>query len=139
MPGQYHLSVDRLVEEASRTRDLGIPAILLFGLPETKDETGSSGYDESGVVQEAIRAIKEEVGDLLIITDVCLCEYTSHGHCGLLKGHEVDNDATLEYLARQALSHENWAARARPAATRFCLPASLLNRSCSAWASASTS
>ncbi|MEW5723573.1 MAG: porphobilinogen synthase [Thermodesulfobacteriota bacterium] len=105
MPGQYHLSVDRLVEEAGRVRDLGVPAVLLFGLPETKDETGSSGYADEGVVQRAVRALKEKVDGLAVITDVCLCEYTSHGHCGVLKDREVDNDATLELLARMALSH----------------------------------
>ena len=105
MPGQYHFSVDELVKEVARIKDLGIPAILLFGLPETKDEVGSSGYDPDGIVQRGLRAIKEEVEDIILITDVCLCEYTSHGHCGVLKGDEVDNDATLELLARQALSH----------------------------------
>ncbi|MFH1137876.1 MAG: porphobilinogen synthase [Pseudomonadota bacterium] len=105
MPGQYHFSVDRLTEEAARIKDLGIPAIILFGLPETKDEIGSSGWDENGIVQRAIRAVKAEVQGLEVITDVCLCEYTSHGHCGLLKGEEVDNDSTLDLLARQALSH----------------------------------
>ena len=105
MPGQYHFSVDELVREVAKTKDLGIPAIILFGLPETKDEVGSSGYDPEGIVQRGLRAIKEEVEDIILITDVCLCEYTSHGHCGVLKGDEVDNDATLELLARQALSH----------------------------------
>ena len=105
MPGQFHYSVDKLVEEAKRTRDLGIPAVLLFGLPETKDEIGSSGSAQDGVVQQALRAIKSQVPDLVAITDVCLCEYTSHGHCGILKEHDVDNDATLEHLALQALSH----------------------------------
>ncbi len=105
MPGQYHFSVDELVREVAKTKDLGIPAIILFGLPETKDEVGSSGYDPDGIVQRGLKAIKEEVEDIILITDVCLCEYTSHGHCGVLKGDEVDNDATLELLARQALSH----------------------------------
>ncbi len=105
MPGQYHFSVDELVKEVAKTKDLGIPAIILFGLPETKDEVGSSGYDPDGIVQRGLKAIKEEVEDIILITDVCLCEYTSHGHCGVLKGDEVDNDATLELLARQALSH----------------------------------
>jgi porphobilinogen synthase len=105
MPGQYHFSVDELVKEVAKIKDLGIPAIILFGLPETKDEVGSSGYDPEGIVQRGLRAIKEEVEDIILITDVCLCEYTSHGHCGVLKGDEVDNDATLELLARQALSH----------------------------------
>jgi porphobilinogen synthase len=105
MPGQFHFSVDKLVEEARRARDLGIPAVLLFGLPETKDEIGSSGFARDGIVQQALRAVKAQVADLVVITDVCLCEYTSHGHCGILKDHDVDNDATLEYLAREALSH----------------------------------
>ena len=105
MPGQYHFSVDELVREVAEIKDLGIPAIILFGLPETKDEVGSSGYDPDGIVQRGLKAIKEEVEDIILITDVCLCEYTSHGHCGVLKGDEVDNDATLELLARQALSH----------------------------------
>ena len=105
LPGQYHLSVDKMVEECKAVRDLGIPAVILFGLPETKDEVGSSGFDDNGVVQEAIRAIKQQVEGLLVITDVCLCEYTSHGHCGILKDGQVDNDTTLDYLARQALSH----------------------------------
>ncbi|MBW2624117.1 MAG: porphobilinogen synthase [Deltaproteobacteria bacterium] len=105
MPGQYHFSVDELVKEAAAVKDLGIPAIILFGLPETKDEVGSSGYDPEGIVQRGLRAIKDEVDGLVLITDVCLCEYTSHGHCGVLKDEEVDNDATLELLARMALSH----------------------------------
>ncbi len=106
MPGQFHFSVDKLVEEAVRAKELGIPAVLLFGLPEYKDETGSSGSAPDGVVQRATEAIKERLGDdLLVITDVCLCEYTSHGHCGILVDREVDNDETLEHLAAQALSH----------------------------------
>jgi porphobilinogen synthase len=105
MPGVYQLSVDELVKEAVETKALGIPAILLFGIPETKDEAGSGAYAPDGIVQRAVREVKEKVGDLLVITDVCLCEYTSHGHCGLLKGGEVENDATLELLARTALSH----------------------------------
>lgn len=105
LPGQFHWSVDKLVEEAVAIRDLGIPAVILFGLPEAKDETGSAGQAEDGVVQRALRAIKKRINDLVLITDVCLCEYTSHGHCGVLKDGEVDNDATLELLAQQALSH----------------------------------
>jgi porphobilinogen synthase len=105
MPGQYHFSVDRLVEEAKAIRESGIPAILLFGLPESKDEIGTSGWSDDGIVQGALQALKEHVPDLVLITDVCLCEYTSHGHCGLLQDGEVNNDLTLEYLARQALSH----------------------------------
>jgi porphobilinogen synthase len=105
MPGVFQLSVDELVKEAVETKALGIPAILLFGIPEAKDEAGSGAYAPDGIVQRAVREVKEKVGDLLVITDVCLCEYTSHGHCGLLQGGEVENDATLELLARTALSH----------------------------------
>ena len=105
MPGNHQLSVDRLVEECREARDLGIPGVLLFGIPERKDETGTEAFSDQGVVQRAVRALKEGVPDLLVITDVCLCEYTTHGHCGAVAGGEVDNDATLELLARQALSH----------------------------------
>jgi porphobilinogen synthase len=105
MPGQYRLSVDELVKEAQVVRDLGIPGVLLFGLPETKDECGSEAYAEDGIVQQAVRAIKAEVDDLLVITDVCLCEYTSHGHCGIISDGCVQNDETLELLAETALSH----------------------------------
>ena len=105
LAGQFHFSVDRLVEEAAKVRDLGVPAVILFGVPDHKDEVGTSGWEAEGVVQRAIRALKEQVSGLAVITDVCLCEYTSHGHCGLLKDGEVDNDSTLEYLARMALSH----------------------------------
>ena len=104
MPGVFQLSVDELVKEAVETKALGIPAVLLFGIPEAKDESGSGAYAPDGIVQRAVREVKEKVRDLLVITDVCLCEYTNHGHCGLLKGGEVDNDATLELLARTALS-----------------------------------
>jgi porphobilinogen synthase len=105
MPGNHRLSVDRLVEECREVRDLGIPGVLLFGIPERKDETGTEAFSDRGVVQRAVRALKERVPGLLVITDVCLCEYTDHGHCGAVSGGEVDNDATLELLARQALSH----------------------------------
>jgi porphobilinogen synthase len=105
MPGNYHWSVDTLVEEARSVKALGIAGVLLFGIPESKDESGSSGYDDQGIVQQAVRALKREVKDLLVVTDVCLCEYTSHGHCGLVQGDEVLNDATLDLLARMALSH----------------------------------
>ncbi|MBI2877728.1 MAG: porphobilinogen synthase [Candidatus Tectomicrobia bacterium] len=105
MPGCCRLSIDELAGEAREIRDLGIPAVLLFGIPECKDEVGSGAYDPRGVVQEAIRAIKAEVADLLVITDVCLCEYTSHGHCGLIQGGEIDNDASLELLTQMALTH----------------------------------
>jgi porphobilinogen synthase len=105
MPGQYHLSVDGLAREAEELRALGIPAVLLFGLPAAKDEDGSEAYADDGIVQEAVRALKRAAPDLVVITDVCLCEYTSHGHCGVVVDGEVDNDRTLELLARTALSH----------------------------------
>jgi porphobilinogen synthase len=105
MPGQYHLSVDGLAREAEELRALGIPAVLLFGLPAAKDEEGSEAYADDGIVQEAVRALKQAAPDLVVITDVCLCEYTSHGHCGVVVDGEVDNDRTLELLARTALSH----------------------------------
>lgn len=105
MPGNYHFSVDLMASEVKRIRDLGIPGVILFGLPEGKDAVGSEGYDEQGIVQKAIRAIKSEVSDILVVTDVCLCEYTDHGHCGIIKDGDVDNDSTLELLARSSLSH----------------------------------
>jgi porphobilinogen synthase len=105
MPGNYHFSVDQVVAECQEVASLGIPAVILFGLPETKDEAGSGGYADDGIVQRAIRAIKAEVRNLLVVTDVCLCEYTSHGHCGVIRGGEVDNDPTLDLLAREAVSH----------------------------------
>jgi porphobilinogen synthase len=105
MPGCYQLSVDHIVRECHEVVELGIPAIILFGIPERKDEVGSEAYAERGVVQEAIHAIKEERLDLIVITDVCLCEYTSHGHCGVIAHGDVANDPTLELLAKEALSH----------------------------------
>jgi porphobilinogen synthase len=105
MPPQCQLSVDTAVAECREIRDLGIGGIILFGLPETKDEEASGAYDDQGIVQRAIRAIKAEVPDLLVITDVCNCEYTSHGHCGKIVNGDVDNDTTLEWLAAGALSH----------------------------------
>jgi len=105
MPGVYQLSVDRAVGECSEVRALGIPAVILFGLPEHKDALGSEAYADSGIVQQAIRAIKEKHPELLVITDVCLCEYTDHGHCGVIQNGDVDNDSTLELLAKEALSH----------------------------------
>lgn len=109
MPGQSQLSIDKLVDECRAVADLGLPAVLLFGIPEHKDATGSEAYSESGIVQKAIRAIKKALPQLLVITDVCLCEYTSHGHCGVITerdGHkDVDNDATLPLLVKEALSH----------------------------------
>jgi porphobilinogen synthase len=105
MPGVFQTSVDEAVASARDAADLGIPAVLLFGIPEMKDEYGTSGHADDGIVQQAVRAIKQALPDLLVITDVCLCEYTSHGHCGVLRDGAVDNDATLDLLARQALSH----------------------------------
>jgi porphobilinogen synthase len=105
MPGVFRLSVENLVEEARMVRDLGIPAILLFGLPQKKDETGSEAASPKGAVQQAVRLLKKQLPDLVVITDVCLCAYTSHGHCGIVSQGEVDNDATLEVLAQTAVSH----------------------------------
>jgi porphobilinogen synthase len=105
MPPQCQLSIDTTVEECREAEALGIGGVILFGLPETKDERASGAYDDNGIVQRAIRAIKREVPDLLAITDVCNCEYTSHGHCGLVVDGDVDNDATLQWLAKTALSH----------------------------------
>ena len=105
MPGIAQQSVDRIVKECQEVDSLGIPGVILFGIPEGKDPVGSEAYTDTGVVQNAIREIKEKVPGLLVITDVCLCEYTDHGHCGVIKGGEVDNDATLELLAKEAISH----------------------------------
>jgi porphobilinogen synthase len=105
MPGVYQMSVDEIVKEAAAAKADGIPAVLLFGLPDQKDGTGSAAYDPEAPVQTAVRALKKEVPDLLVITDVCLCEYTSHGHCGLVVGDEIDNDASVQLLVRAALSH----------------------------------
>lgn len=105
MPGVFQTSVDELVKDAKEASDLGIPAVLLFGIPETKDERGSSGYDDNGIVPRGIRAIRQALPEMVVITDVCLCEYTSHGHCGVIHNGDVQNDETLELLARQALSH----------------------------------
>ena len=105
MPGCAQLSIDLLVEECQRSRDLGIPAVILFGLPERKDATGSSGYADDGIVPRAIEAVKRAVPDLTVWADVCLCEYTDHGHCGVLHGEVVDNDRTLPLLARAALAY----------------------------------
>ena len=105
MPGCYHLSVDELAKEAKEVAAMGIPGIILFGLPAAKDAVGSEAYAEDGIIQQAARAVKDTVSDLLVITDVCLCEYTSHGHCGVVERGQVKNDPTLELLARTALSH----------------------------------
>jgi porphobilinogen synthase len=105
MPGQFRYSADIAATESAALFDAGIPAVLLFGIPGKKDEVGSSAWDDDGVVQNAIRHIKKRAPDMVVITDVCLCEYTSHGHCGKLRGDRVDNDATLPLLADMALSH----------------------------------
>ncbi|MDK9718179.1 MAG: porphobilinogen synthase [Trichlorobacter sp.] len=105
MPGIYQQSIEHIVAEAGEVHALGIPAVILFGIPETKDAVGSDAYAEHGIIQETIRAIKKEVPGLAVITDVCLCEYTDHGHCGIIRDGDVDNDATVDLLAREALSH----------------------------------
>jgi porphobilinogen synthase len=105
MPGQYVLSVDKAVEVARDAEKLGVGGLLLFGLPPHKDEVGSGAWDESGIVQTALRALRESVRDLLLVTDVCLCEYTSHGHCGVIKHRDVDNDESLKLLSDVAVSH----------------------------------
>ena len=105
MPGNYRFSVDKISKEVKEAQNLGIPAIILFGIPEHKDEVGSEAYNKCGVVQEAIKAIKSATPEMIIITDVCIDEYTTHGHCGLVKGDEILNDPTLELLAKMALTH----------------------------------
>jgi porphobilinogen synthase len=111
MPGNYQFSVDTLVEEVKELASLGIPGVILFGIPSTKDELGTEAYADDGIIQKAIRAIKENVSDILVITDVCMCEYTNHGHCGFIKKdektgeHLIDNDETLKLLTKEALSH----------------------------------
>lgn len=105
MPGVYQFSTDTLVEECKEVASLGIPAVILFGIPKNKDEKGSEAYSQYGIIQRAIKAIKSEVKNLVVITDVCLCEYTSHGHCGLLKGEEILNDETVELLVKESVTH----------------------------------
>ncbi len=105
MPGNYQLSIDELVKECTEVKKLQIPGVILFGIPEKKDELGSEAYSDNGIIQRAVRAVREKVPGLLVITDVCMCEYTSHGHCGVIKNGRVDNDETLIFLAREALSH----------------------------------
>jgi len=105
MPGCFQESVDKIVKHAKELYSLGIPSVILFGIPEHKNKIGSSAYDEHGVVQNAIRAIKDKVPELYVITDVCLCEYTSHGHCGVIKDGTIQNDPTLELLSKEAVSH----------------------------------
>jgi len=105
MPGVFQMSVDVLVEECKEVEKLGIPAVILFGIPDHKDEIGSGAYDPDGIIQQAVRAIKKATKKLLVITDVCLCEYTSHGHCGILQGETVLNDETVELLVKESISH----------------------------------
>ena len=105
LPGHFHLSVDYMAKTAREAWDLGIPAVILFGLPEQKDPLGTGAYDDDGVVQQAVKELKDKVPDMVIITDVCLCQYTDHGHCGFIEGDTVDNDASLDLIARVALSH----------------------------------
>jgi porphobilinogen synthase len=105
MPGIFRLSIDKLAKEAKEIRDLGIPAVILFGIPEKKDDIGSEAYNQDGVVQQAIKEIKNAAPELVVITDVCICEYTSHGHCGMIKGNEIVNDLTLPILSKTAISH----------------------------------
>jgi porphobilinogen synthase len=105
MPGNFQQSIDNIVRDCEEIKGLGVPAVILFGIPEHKDETGSEAYADEGIVQHAIKAIKNKLPEFVVITDVCLCEYTSHGHCGVIKNGVVQNDATLELLAREAVSH----------------------------------
>ncbi|CUU10277.1 Delta-aminolevulinic acid dehydratase, partial [Candidatus Kryptobacter tengchongensis] len=110
MPGVYQQSIDNIIRECEEVYKLGIPAVILFGIPERKDEFGSEAYDENGIIQRAVRALKKEIPELVVITDVCLCEYTSHGHCGIVREvvpgkYEIVNDETVDLLAREALSH----------------------------------
>jgi porphobilinogen synthase len=105
MPGVAQTSVDEMLRDAEAAAKAGVGGVILFGIPETKDATGSEGWNDKGAVQEAVRALKKELPDIVVITDVCMCEYTDHGHCGILRDGDVDNDATLELLAKSALSH----------------------------------
>ena len=105
MPGQYQLSIDNLKKTVQKAWDLGIPAIMLFGIPEKKDPLGTGAYSDNGIVQKAIKAVKDKLPELAVISDVCLCQYTDHGHCGVVEGNHIDNDASLDLLARTALSH----------------------------------
>ncbi len=105
MPGQFHLSIDNFLKTAQQAYDLNIPAIIIFGIPEKKDALGTQAYAENGIVQKATMALKEKLPDLVAVTDVCLCQYTDHGHCGVVDGNTIDNDASLDLIARAALSH----------------------------------
>ena len=105
MPGHYQLSIDNFLNTARQAYDLGIPAIILFGIPRSKDPLGTSAYADNGIVQKAVKAAKDKLPELVVITDVCLCQYTDHGHCGIVEGNSIDNDSTLDLLSRTALSH----------------------------------
>ena len=105
MPGVYQMSMDKLMEECNAAYSDGVRAILLFGIPKHKDPMGTEAYDDNGIIPESIRALKSEITDLIVITDVCLCEYTDHGHCGVIKNKDVDNDATLDLLVKESLAH----------------------------------
>lgn len=105
MPGHFQLSVDQLIKAATSAKNLGIPAVMLFGIPEAKDPLGTRAYAADGIVQTAVKALKDKLSELVVITDVCLCQYTDHGHCGVVDGQTIDNDASLDLLARTALSH----------------------------------
>ena len=105
MPGIYKQSVDNIIKEMREVKKLGIKSVLLFGIPKKKDKMGTEGYSSDGIIQQALREIKKRVPDMIVVTDVCMCEYTSHGHCGIIKDGDVDNDETVEYLAKMALSH----------------------------------
>ena len=105
MPGHCQLSIDNLVKAAREAFELGIPAVMLFGLPDHKDPLGTAAYAKDGIVQRAATAVKQKLPELMVITDVCLCQYTDHGHCGIVEGNIIDNDASLDLLARTALSH----------------------------------
>lgn len=104
LPGQYHLSVDKLVEECKELYDLGVKSVMLFGIPAHKDSIGSEALSDDGIVQQGMKALAKELPDMITIADLCMCEYTDHGHCGILNGHNVDNDETLKYLAKQSVS-----------------------------------
>ena len=129
LPGQYRYTVDRMEEELIRLVEAGVHNVMFFGIPAHKDEAGSQAYDPEGVVQRALRQTRMKFPDLYLITDICMCEYTSHGHCGILCGHDVDNDRTLEYLAKTALSH----VEAGTSAARSPPWASTARRRSSAW------
>ena len=122
MPGQSHLSVDKAVDMAGRAADLGIPAVILFGIPERKDAVGSEAWSPQGVIQKAIRAIKKRCPDMVVMVDACFCEYTDHGHCGVLREGELDNDASLENLARTVVSYARAAASVALSTDRLDCP-----------------